>query len=301
MNSPTKPLLIAALVAASFLVFAGPGRAAASPREGVGRYASVNGLKMYYEVHGKGRPLVLLHGAYSSIDVEYRKMIPVFAKTRQVIAIEQQGHGHTGDIDRPITYEQMADDTAALLQQLKIERADFYGYSMGGAVALQVAKRHPGLVRKFVASGGTAFRPEGLYPELLALFDTITPEAFVGSPFYNAYLKASPDPKQWPAIVAKLKALDQSWKGWPPEEIQSIQAPTLLIIGDSDIVRPEHVVELFRLMGGGVAGDLHGLPRSQLAVLPGTTHVGVLERSDWLVPMVLSFLDAPDPQPAAAK
>lgn len=305
MTTRTPEFLAVALLSL-FFVASAQGAEPAKRRGVKTGHAPVNGLKMYYEIHGAGRPLVLLHGAYSSIGVDFGKLLPILAKTHQVIAIEQQGHGHTADIDRPITYEQMADDTAALLKHLGIQQADFFGYSMGGGVALQVAKRHPALVRKWVAAGGTAYSVEGLYPELLEFFPKITPEMFQGSPFHEGYLKTSPDPKQWPGIVEKLKALDVNWKGWSADDIRSIRAPVLIVIGDSDIVKPEHAVELFRLVGGGVVGDVHGLPRSQLAVLPGTHHVGVSHRTEWLASMTEAFLNAPEPktqaqpQPAAS-
>jgi pimeloyl-ACP methyl ester carboxylesterase len=261
-------------------------------------YASVNGLDIYYEIHGSGRPLVLLHGGLSTIGTDFGQVLQPLAETRRTIGIEQQGHGHTADIDRPLTYEQMAEDTATLLRQLEVEQADFFGYSMGGGIALQIAMRHPELVRKLVPAGGTAYRPDGLYPEILEGIEHMTPEALAGSEFEKAYARTAPRPENWPALIARMQELDAGWKGWSPEDIQSIAAPTLVIIGDSDIVRPEHAVELFRLLGGGVPGDLAGLPRSQLAVLPGATHVGLVDRADWLISMVTEFLDAP--MPAAA-
>lgn len=260
-----------------------------------GNYAPVNGLKMYYEIHGTGQPLVLLHGAYSAIGTSFGKLWPTLAKSRQVIAVELQGHGRTADIDRPITYEQMADDVAALLQYLKIDHADIFGYSMGGGVALQVSIRHPEVVRKLVVASAS-YNSEGVYPELWAMIPTITPEMFEGSPFKTEYDSLASNPKNWPALVAKLKKLDETVFDWKAETIKAIKAPTLLIIGDSDIVRPEHAVGMFRLLGGGVAGDLAGLPNSQLAVLPGTTHVGVVERADLLLAMIPPFLDAPMPE-----
>jgi pimeloyl-ACP methyl ester carboxylesterase len=259
-------------------------------------YSNVNGLRMYYEEHGAGSPLVLLHGAFGLVETDFAGMIPALSKEHRVIAIEQQGHGHTADVDRPITYEQLADDTAALLRQLGVEQADFLGYSMGGGIALQVAVRHPGLVRKIVAAGGTAYSPEGLYPDMFQAIEGMQPEMLAGTPWHEAYLRVAPKPENFATLVAKIKELDLNWRGWPAELIRSIKAPVLTVIGDSDIVRPEHAVELFRLLGGGVVGDLAGLPASQLAVLPGTTHVSVVHKVEWLTSMTLAFVDAPMPE-----
>jgi pimeloyl-ACP methyl ester carboxylesterase len=253
-------------------------------------YADVNGLNMYYEVHGVGEPLVLLHGAYMTIDLTFGEMIPALARDRQVIAIELQGHGHTEDIDRPLSYEQMADDTAELLRQLGIEKADILGYSMGGTTAVELAIRHPDVVRKLVVIS-SPYERDGWYPEVYATIENITSEVFTGSGLPEAYAEVAPNPDGWATLVEKLKKLDLEYIGRTPEEFQSIRAPTLIIIGDSDGVPPESAVEMFKLLGGGVFGDVAGLPRSQLAVLPGTTHVGVMERTDWLVPMVQEFLN----------
>jgi pimeloyl-ACP methyl ester carboxylesterase len=267
--------------------------------ENRGNYAEVNGLNMYYEIHGAGEPLVVLHGAYMTIDA-MGEVVPSLAETRQVIAVELQGHGHTADIDRPLSYEQMADDTAALLRHIGIEQADVFGYSMGGAAALQVAIRHPEVVRKLVVASAS-YTSEGAHPELLEMIPSITPEAFAGTPMEEEYLRTAPNPDDFPTLVAKLKRLDMEPFAWPQEDIRGIAAPTLLVVGDSDAIRLEHAVELFRLLGGGVMGDLAGLPKSRLAVLPGTTHFvppgsGILDRADWLVSMIGEFLDAPMPE-----
>lgn len=256
-------------------------------------YVAVHGLKMYYRMQGTGRPLVLLHGALSNIDTDFGKLLPELAKHRQVIAVEQQAHGHTADIDRPLTYSQMADDTAELLRQLKIERADFLGYSMGGGIAVELAMGQPGMVGKLVWAGGASYSPDGLYPVIRAGAKDLKPELLAGSAWQKTYAAIAPDPNKWSALVFKIRDLDMQFGGWKSAELQAIQAPTLLIIGDSDIVRPEHVVEMFRLLGGGVAGDVSGLPRSQLAILPGTTHVMLVDRTAWLLSMVTAFLDAP--------
>jgi pimeloyl-ACP methyl ester carboxylesterase len=255
-------------------------------------YAPVNGLQTYYEIHGTGQPLVVLHGAFMTIEL-MGKLIPGLAQGRQVIAVELQGHGHTADVDRPITYEHLADDTAALLRHLGIGSADVYGYSLGGGAALQLAIRHPELVRKLVVVSAS-YSKDGAYPEVFAAIEQIKPELFDGTPWRAAYDRTAPRP-DFPALVAKLNRLDLSPFNWPPGAVRAIAAPTMIIIGDSDGTRPEHAVEMFRLRGGGVFGDLTGLPASQLAILPGTTHVGILDRADWLLGMIPPFLDAPMP------
>ena len=255
---------------------------------------TANGLDIEHTIEGSGPPLVLLHGALMTIE-GFGEILPSLAESRQVIAIEQQAHGRTADIDRPFGYEQMTDDTAALLQQLGIEQADFFGYSMGGGLALQIAIDHPDLVRKLVVAAA-AYNNDGVYPEVLEGIEKLQPEDFAGSPWQESYASVAPNPEDWPALLAKVQQMDEDFDGWPPEAISSIEAPTLVIVGDSDIVRPEHAVEMFRLLGGGVPGDLGGLPRSQLAVLPGTTHVTLVNRADWLASMITGFLDAPIPK-----
>jgi pimeloyl-ACP methyl ester carboxylesterase len=249
-------------------------------------HAPVNGLSMYYEIHGAGDPLVVLPGAYMTVEL-MGDLIPTLADSRQVIAVEFQGHGHTADIDRPLSYEQFADDTAALLTHLGIERADAYGYSLGGGVALQLGLRHPGQVGKLVVASAS-YSSDGLYPEVIQGIDNITPELFDGTPWREAYDRTAPDPSGFPTLVEKLKRLDLTPFDWPIDELA---APVLTLIGDSDGTRLDHAVEMFRRLGGGVFGDLAPeLPASQLAILPGTTHVGMLERAAWISSMVTAFL-----------
>lgn len=265
-------------------------------KEVQGQYVNVNGLKMYYEIHGEGQPLVLLHGAFSAIGTSFGKLLPDLAKTRQVIAFELQGHGHTADIDRPLSYEQMADDTAAALQQLGIKQADFFGYSMGSAVALQVAIRHPEMVRKLVFAA-VSYKLDGLHPGLMEGLAAMKPEMMVGSPWHEEYMQIAPRPEDFARLFTKVMQMDQELKDMPDEVIAAIKAPVLLIIGDSDIIRPEHAVEMFRLFGGGIMGDTPaGPPDSQLAILPGTTHVTLVSRADLLLPIIPPFLDAPLPE-----
>jgi len=257
-------------------------------------YASVNGLEMYYEIHGTGEPLVVLHGGYMSIPT-MGEIVPRLAETRQVIAVELQGHGRTADIDRPLTYEQMADDVAALMGEISVENADVFGYSMGGGVALQVAIRHPEVVRKLVVASAT-YNSSGFQPGLVEMIETITPEMVAGSPPELDYMSLAPNPENFPKLVEKLVQLDLEVQDWPAEDIQAIESPTLLIFGDADSITLEHAVDLFRLRGGGVNGDVTGLPNAQLAVLPATTHIGVMFRVELLNAMITEFLDTPMPE-----
>ena len=263
-------------------------------------YAPVNGLRMYYEVHGARQgdelPLILLHGAFSSIEPDFAQMLPVFARSRQVVAVEQQAHGYTADIDRPLRTEHMAEDTAALLHHLGIEKADLFGYSMGSDVAMKLAYRHPESVRKLVLAGGVAYNLEGLHPGMMEGLDNMPPDALNGTPWKEAYDKVAPRPEDWARFVAKKTDMDRNYQPWTREQIQSFTAPMLILVGDSDIVQPEHVVEMFRLVGGGVVGDLVGLPASQLAILPGTTHVTLMYKIDWVTSMTNEFLNLPMPE-----
>ena len=255
-------------------------------------YAPVNGLQMYYEVHGDGEPLVLIHGAYAPLSM-WGPVMAGLSQHHRVIAMDLQGHGRTADIDRPLRYETMADDIAALLDHLEISAADIVGYSLGAGVGLQVALRHPDKVRRQVLASG-AFRHDGMYPEVLAGISQITPEVFAGSPMEAAYLAEAPNPDDWPVLIEKLKDLDAREFSWPEDQIRAIAAPTFLIFGDGDVVTPEHAVQMFRLFGGGVPADLTGLPPSRLAILPATTHVGVVtERPERLVALIEDFLAQP--------
>jgi pimeloyl-ACP methyl ester carboxylesterase len=262
-----------------------------TPQAGDSGYAPVNGLEMYYEVHGSGRPLLLLHGNLSTIGVDFGGIIPSLAKQRQVIGVEQQAHGHTADIDRPLSIQNWTADTVALLRHLGIGQADVFGYSSGSAVALQLALDHPELVGKLVLAS-FSYRLDGLHPGLMDNISELKPEHLAGTPFEQDYARVAPNPGDWPRLIQKITQMDADLPEWTADQIRGVTAPTMLIIGDSDIVQPEHTVEIFRLLGGGVIGDLHGLPRSRLAVLPGTTHVTLVQRTDWLASMVGEFLDA---------
>ena len=262
--------------------------------QGAGDYVLVNGLNMYYEIHGTGQPLVLLHGAFSAIGTSFGNVLPGLAKSRRVIAFEMQAHGRTADIERPLSMEQMADDTVAALEQLGIENADFFGFSMGAGVALRIAIRRPEVVRKLVLASVT-YNESGVHPGLMDGLAEMKPEMMHGSPWHEEYVRIAPRSEDFARLFAKKTQMDREIQDLHAEAIEAIGAPTLLVIGDSDIVRPEHAVEMFRLLGGGVMGDLAGLPRSQLAVLPGTTHATLVERGEWLGSMITEFLDVPMP------
>jgi pimeloyl-ACP methyl ester carboxylesterase len=239
----------------------------------------VNGLNMYYEDHGVGGvPLVLLHGGLTTLNTSFAKVLPSFAKTRRVVAVEQQAHGHTADIDRPLAFEHMGDDTATLLRRLGIECADILGYSDGGNVAISMAIRHPPLVRKLVLAG-VNFDNEGLVPEFVEFMNNATAED-IGDELRDAYVRVAPRPGDWPRLVAQVAKLNAEFKGWRAEDVQSISVPTMLVIGDRDVVRPEHAIARFRL-----------LRDSQLAILPGTDHESLMTRGEWPVPMIIAFLD----------
>jgi pimeloyl-ACP methyl ester carboxylesterase len=255
-------------------------------------YAPVNGLKIYYEVYGSGKPLVLLHGAFMTINTNFGQLIPELSKNRQVITLEMQGHGRTADIDRPFSFQSMADDVAALLKYLKADSADIFGYSMGGMVAWQLAIRHPKLVKKLVIVS-SVYKYEGWTPETRAILPTLTPEMFEGSPIKSDYDSLAPDPKHWPQFVNKMKQFVSTPYDFTAEKIKAIKSPTLIIAGDGDGVLPEHAVEMYRLRHGGYMIDFGPVPSTQLAIFPGTSHIGVMMRADWLLSTVPAFLDAP--------
>jgi pimeloyl-ACP methyl ester carboxylesterase len=224
---------------------------------GNGRYAAVNGLKMYYEIHGSGRPLVLLHGGGSTIESTFGRILPELAKTHRVIAVELQAHGHNLDIDRPLSFEQDADDVAALLRQLEIEKAGIIGFSNGGTTALQIAIRHPLLADKLVLLSATCKR-SGMPPGFFEGFQGASLEKMMPQPLKDAYLKANPDPKGLQKMFDRDVARMVAFHDISDAQIKTIQSPALVINGDADVVRPEHALELSRT-----------LPHAKLAILPG--------------------------------
>jgi len=255
-------------------------------------YAPVNGLKMYYEIHGSGEPVVLLHGAFMAISGDWNDWIGELSKTRKVIAVEMQGHGRTADINRDITYENLSDDVAALLDYLKIERADIVGSSLGAGPARQCAIRHPEKVRK-VVSISAPMRREGWVKEANDFWPTFTWEIFKGTPMEAEYKRLSPTPDKFPDFVNHIKATALKPYDFGADKFKATKAPMFFIHGDADGVRLDHIAEMFRLKGGGeIHGDMQPRPASRLAILPDTTHVTLMNRMTTIVPMINDFLDA---------
>jgi pimeloyl-ACP methyl ester carboxylesterase len=261
-------------------------------------YAPVNGLKMYYEIHGSGEPLVLLHGGVGAIEM-FGPNLTALAANHKVIGVDLQAHGRTADIDRPLSIELMADDIVALLKYLKIEKADVMGYSLGGEVALQTAIRHPEAVRKLVVISATLKR-DGWYPEILAGMSQMGPtaaEPMKQTPMYQMYTQLAPKPENWPVLLTKLGDLLKKDYDWT-EDVKKLKIPTQIVVGDADAVRTAHAVEFFGLLGGGQRDggwDGSGRPNAQLAILPGLTHYTIF-MSPALASAVIRFLDAPMPK-----
>ena len=256
-----------------------------------GNYAAVNGIELYYEIHGTGEPLVLLHGGVGASEM-FGANLPLLAEGRQVIAVHLQAHGRTADVDRPMSYEAMADDIAALIAHLGFERADVMGYSLGGGVALQTAIRHPERVRKLVLVS-IPFKRDGWYPEVLAGMSQTSPETadITQSPLYDLYPNVD-----WRALLTKLPELLRQDYDWS-KDVAALKTRTMLVYADADGVRVEHVMEFFGLLGGGKrdAGlDGSGRPKNWLAIVPGATHYDV-GSSPALASTVTPFLEEPEP------
>jgi pimeloyl-ACP methyl ester carboxylesterase len=240
-------------------------------------YAHVNGLDVYYETHGDGAPLVLLHGGLLTIELTFARVLPQLAKTRKVVAIELQGHGHTADVDRDFTPEHLADDVVAVLDELGIERADFFGFSLGGIVSLAVAMRHPSRAGR-VAVAGTHVHVDGYRPGIFDMTSDLLPTPDDFAAMHDAYTAVAPDPGHFEAFAGKASALPQKL-AWTDEDLATIGSPVLVIVGDRDFVRVEHAA----YMRDTIAD-------ARLAVLPDTTHMGVSERADLVLPLLEEFL-----------
>jgi pimeloyl-ACP methyl ester carboxylesterase len=245
-------------------------------------YADVNGLHMYYEMYGEGSPLVLLHGGMMTIDLNFATLIPALAGGHQVIGVEMQGHGRTGDIEREITPAALASDVVGLLDHLGIDRAHVLGHSMGGAVTLELGVNHGGRVRSLVPISASV-RPDGMHEDLTdpAKMATSTrlPTQQDFTDFQEAYRRLSPHPEHFNDFLTSMSQSAADLQGWSDEQLAGITAPALLVLGDRDFVTAEHGALMQKL-----------IPGSQLAVLPDTTHMQATRRADLLLPMLASFL-----------
>jgi pimeloyl-ACP methyl ester carboxylesterase len=269
----------------------------ATNKDAKGNYASVNGLNLYYEIHGAGEPLILLHGGVGAIQM-FGEVLPSLAQNRRVVAVDLQAHGRTADIDRELRFELMAGDIAALIKHLGIEEADVMGYSLGGGVALRAAIQHPEVVRKLVLVS-PPFKRDGWYPEILAGMGQMGPqvaEPMKQTPMYQLYVSIAPKPEDWPVLLTKLGELLRQDYDWS-KDVAAIKAPTLIVVGDADSVRTAHAVAFFELLGGGkvdAGWDGSGMSNARLAILPATTHYNIYS-SPQLSGVVAPFLDAPMP------
>jgi pimeloyl-ACP methyl ester carboxylesterase len=269
-----------------------------APKSSRGGYLPINGLNLYHEVYGDlataNPPLLLIPGAFMATD-SMKPWADAFARERAVIVFDQQGHGRTPDTSREMSYEQFGDDAAALLRALDVERADVMGYSQGGGVALQLAIRHPSLVNKVVSMSAT-FRKDGWHPSVPEAIGGLTADAFSGTPVETAFMAHTSDVKAYEAYLEKMKRLNADDQDITDEQMRSISAGTMVIVGDADGVTLEHAVAMFKLRGGGddeaaKSGVLQEAPVARLVVLPAMSHVGISGESELLVPMVSAFLD----------
>lgn len=255
----------------------------------------VNGMNMYFEESGEGDPLIVLHGAYMTIP-DMGAIIPKLAESNRVIAVEFQGHGRTNDIDRPITYQNLADDVAAFMDAKGIGKADVFGYSMGAAAGLQLAIRHPEKVDRLVAAS-VAYDLKGWQPAFTAMIPTMSVEMFTQMPFMEeSYRKLAVNPEGFEVLATKLIQLEKEPMAWE-EDVKKLKTPMLIIAGDADVSTLEHNVALFRLLGGGVMGDMGvPLPASRLAVLPATSHTAVINQVEVLHIFIEPFLKGETPK-----
>jgi len=287
--------LIASSLVLGILVGTLAAKASAQNGEPKTGYAPINGLHLYYEIHGSGEPLLLLHGGLGAGQM-FSTILPELSKTHRVITVDLQGHGHTADIDRPFSMDAMAEDMAGLLNYLKIAKADVMGYSMGGAVGLRLTLQHPEVVNRLVLVS-TTFSRDGWYPEVQAGMSQMGPaaaEPMKQTPMYQLYASTAPRPEDWPVLLTKMGELLRKQYDWS-KEVSTLRVPTLLVFGDADAVRTAHAVHFFELLGGGLKDggwDRSGISTARLAILPGLTHYNVFS-SPALVSATLLFLDAP--------
>ncbi|QIY90304.1 alpha/beta fold hydrolase [Chryseobacterium gallinarum] len=278
-----KPLLIA------IMMFAVSSLYSQKVKPSVSGYIPVNGIKVYYEVYGEGKPLVLLHGAFMTIDTNWGQLIPDLSKNRKVIAIELQGHGHTPFSDRKLSHANLASDVKGVMDYLKIDKADIAGYSFGGAIAYQFAIQNPDRLNKLVIISAT-YKNTGWIPEVNNVFKTMKPELFTNSPMQTAYDQVAPDKTKWTKFLEQMIAAAGQPFDLGDANISKISAPVLIISGDNDGLDKIELAKTYKLLGGGVSADLSPMPKSRLAIIPGQSHVSLMMQTATILNELNNFL-----------
>jgi pimeloyl-ACP methyl ester carboxylesterase len=252
-------------------------------------YAPANGTKVYYEVYGEGEPIILLHGAYMTIETNWGQLIPELSKTRKVIAIELQGHGHTPFSDRKLSRVTLASDVEGVMDYLKIDSADVVGYSFGGSVAYQLAIQSPKRLRKLVIISST-YKSSGWMPEINNAFKSMKPELFTNTPMQAAYDAVAPDKTKWTKFLEQMIALAGEPYNMGENNIAKITSPVLLIAGDNDGLDKIELIKTYQLLGGAVCADFGAMPKSQLAIVPSQGHVSLIKQTQTIFGYLDSFL-----------
>ncbi len=283
----TYPLLTTMLLLA--ILFAASPCSAQQSKPASSGYAPVNGIKVYYEVYGEGKPIVLLHGAFYTINMNWAELIPVLSKTRKVIAIEMQGHGHSPYSERKLSITGLASDVKGVMDYLKIDSADIAGYSMGGSVAYQFAVQYPKRLRKLVIISST-YKTSGWLPVINNAFKDFKPEFFNNTPLQTGYNAVAPDTTKWTKFLQQMFVFAQEPFNVGDANIAKITAPVLLIAGDNDGVDKIELMKTYLLLGGGVAADMVPMPKSQLAVVPAQGHVSLMMQTQTILNYLEGFL-----------
>lgn len=251
-------------------------------------YAPVNGIKVYYEVYGNGKPLVLLHGAFMTIDMNWGELIPELSKTRKVIAVELQGHGHTPFSERKLSHAVLASDVTKIMDYLKIDKADVAGYSFGGEVAYQLAIQSPERLNNLVIISST-YKSSGWLPEVNKAFEGMKPNLFTNSPLHTAYNAVAPDKTKWTKFLEQMMASAGKPFDLGDDNISKIPVPVLIIAGDNDGLDKTELSKTYKLLGGGVSADMGAMPKSQLAIVPGQSHVTVMMQTATILNYLNNF------------
>jgi len=279
-----KPVLIVTML--FFTVFQSNGQQLKPANSG---YAPVNGIKVYYEVYGEGKPLVLLHGAFMTIEGNWGQLIPELSKTRKVIAIEMQGHGHTQYSDRKLDLTTMASDVDGVMNYLKVDSADVVGYSMGGSVAYQLTIKNPKRVKKLVIISST-YKSTGWAPQVASAFKNMKAEMFADSPLKTAYDAVAPDKTKWTKFMDQMLGFLATSFDMGDSNIAKITSPVLIISGDNDGLDKVELAKTYQLLGGGVAADMQPMPKSHLAIVPSQSHVGLMMQTNTILGYLGDFL-----------